>query len=54
MGLAAVVAGLLEADWLPEQVTNWLSVVYLDDEVMGVSCETIYRSLLVQTRGGLR
>ena len=50
-GLAAVVSGLLEADWSPEQIATMLPIVYLDDESMRVSHETIYQSLFVLGRG---
>jgi IS30 family transposase len=52
--LAAVVAGLLEADWSPQQIAAMLPSLYPDDEAMRVSHETIYQSLFVQTRGELR
>ena len=52
--LGAVVAGLLEADWSPEQIAAMLPNLYPDDDAMRVSHETIYQSLFVQTRGELR
>ena len=52
--LGAVVAGLLEADWSPQQIAAMLPILYPDDEAMQVSHETIYQSLFVQTRGELR
>lgn len=52
--LGAVVAGLLEADWSPEQIAAMLPILYPDDDAMRVSHETIYQSLFVQTRGQLR
>jgi IS30 family transposase len=52
--LGAVVAGWLEADWSPEQISAMLRVAYPSDEAMRVSHETIYQSLFVQTRGELR
>ena len=52
--LGAVVAGLLEADWSPQQIAAMLANLYPDDDAMRVSHETIYQSLFVQTRGELR
>ena len=52
--LGAVVAGLLEADWSPQQIAAMLPILYPDDDAMRVSHETIYQSLFVQTRGELR
>ena len=52
--LAAVVSGLLEADWSPQQIAAMLPELFPDDERMRVSHETIYQSLFVQTRGELR
>lgn len=52
--LSAVVTGLLEADWSPQQVAAMLPILYPDDQAMRVSHETIYQSLFVQTRGELR
>lgn len=52
--LGAVVTGLLEADWSPQQIAGMLPVLFPDDEAMRVSHETIYQSLFVQTRGELR
>jgi len=52
--LGAVVAGLLEADWSPQQIAAMLPILYPADEAMRVSHETIYQSLFVQTRGELR
>jgi IS30 family transposase len=52
--LGAVVAGLLEADWSPQQIAVMLPNLYPDDDAMRVSHETIYQSLFVQTRGELR
>lgn len=52
--LGAVVAGLLEADWSPQQIATMLPNLYPDDDAMRVSHETIYQSLFVQTRGELR
>ena len=41
-------------DWSPEQISGWLKLTYPDNEGLRVSPETIYKSLLVQTRGLLR
>ena len=40
--------------WSPEQIAASLPSEYPDDSEMRVSHETIYRSLFVQARGGLR
>lgn len=52
--LALVVAGLLAANWSPQQIAAMLPDLYPDQDGMRVSHETIYRSLFVQTRGELR
>jgi len=52
--LRAAVAAKLELQWSPEQIAAWLVVEFPDVEQMRVSHETIYLSLFVQTRGGLR
>jgi transposase, IS30 family len=52
--LAAVVSGLLEADWSPAQISAMLPNLYPGDDGMRVSHETIYKSLFVQGRGELR
>ena len=52
--LAAVVRGLLEADWSPQQIAAMLPLLYPGDEAMRVSHETVYQSLFVQGRGLLR
>lgn len=52
--LGAVVGGLLEADWSPQQIAAMLPLLYPDEDGMRVSHETIYQSLYVQTRGQLR
>ena len=44
----------LHAKDSPEQISRRLIVLFPDDERMRVSHETIYRSLYVQGRGGLR
>ena len=52
--LARLVAAKLELDWSPQQIAGWLKVAFPDDGSMQVSHESIYRSLFVQARGGLR
>ena len=44
----------LEELWSPEEIANRLRVDFLDNEVMQVSHETIYKTLYVQGRGELR
>jgi IS30 family transposase len=48
------VAGKLQLDWSPEQISAWLKMQFPDDESMRVSHETIYRTLFVQARGALK
>jgi IS30 family transposase len=52
--LAAVVAGELTEYWSPQEISGRLKRDFPDDEEMRVSHETIYQTLFVQTRGGLR
>ena len=52
--LAGYVADQLEARLSPEQIEGRLKLDFPDDEGMRVSDETIYRSLYLQGRGGLR
>ena len=52
--LRAVVEAKLALRWSPEQIAGWLPLAYPSDPVLGVSHETIYLSLLVQSRGALR
>ena len=52
--LRAIVEEKLEDDWSPQQISRWLRRVFADDPELQVSHETIYMSLFVQTRGGLR
>lgn len=49
-----VVAGLLQANWSPQQISALLPGLFPDREDWRVSHETIYQSLFVQTRGELR
>jgi IS30 family transposase len=44
----------LLARWSPQQIAARLVYDYPDDPIMRVSHETIYRTLFVQARGGLR
>ena len=41
-------------DWSPEQISGRLKRRYPDNQAMQISHETIYRSLCVQARGGLK
>jgi IS30 family transposase len=52
--LAAVVTEGLCRRWSPKQIVARLRVEFPHDERMRISHETIYRSLYVQGRGGLR
>lgn len=52
--LRAIVEAKLEERWSPQQISAWLSMTYPDNKEMHVSHETIYMSLFVQGRGGLR
>ena len=49
-----LVQGGLDCKWSPEQIVRRLREDFPDDDQMQVSHETIYRSLYVQGRGGLR
>jgi IS30 family transposase len=49
-----VVAGLLQANWSPQQIATMLPDLYPQREDWRVSHETIYQSLFVQSRGELR
>jgi hypothetical protein len=51
--VAAVERGLGDR-WSPQQISARLKVDHPDDEMMRISHETIYQSLYVQSRGGLR
>lgn len=44
----------LRIDWSPQQIAQWLKARYPGDPQMQVSHETIYRTLYVQARGGLK
>ena len=52
--LRAIVAAKLELCWSPGQIAGWLAENFPDDPEMGVSHETIYLSLFVQSQGALR
>ena len=52
--LAAWVEERLALRWSPQQIAATLVVGFPDDEEMRVSHETIYQTLFVQARGGLR
>ena len=52
--LGAVVDALLAKRWSPEQIRNWLRREHPGDDRWVVSVETIYKSLYVQARGGLK
>jgi IS30 family transposase len=44
----------LELRWSPQQISGWLTDTYPDDQEMRVSHETIYLTLFIQARGGLK
>src|SRR5450631_4044813 len=48
------VTSKLILDWSPQQISGWRKTEYSKDEGMGVSHETIYRSLFIQGRGVLK
>ena len=50
----AMVEDKLELWWSPQQISAWLRDAYPSDEEMRVSHETIYQTLFIQARGGLR
>ena len=52
--LRELVAGKLDEEWSPEQISGWLARTYPGEQDLQVSTETIYRSLFVQARGVLR
>ncbi|MFQ5524556.1 MAG: IS30 family transposase [Acidimicrobiia bacterium] len=52
--LRNVVEDKLELRWSPQQISRWLRRTYPDDEAMHVSHETIYLTLFIQARGGLK
>jgi IS30 family transposase len=52
--LRVLVEAKLEVRWSPQQISGWLAVTFPDEPELRVSHETIYQSLFVQSRGGLR
>jgi hypothetical protein len=52
--LRAIVEELLTERWSPQQIAGWLARTYPGDEEMRVSHETIYLTLFIQARGGLK
>jgi IS30 family transposase len=52
--LQQIVASTLAWEWAPEQVAGWLKLEFPEQDTMRVSHETIYRSLFIQARGGLK
>jgi IS30 family transposase len=52
--LANMVAAKLQLQWSPEQISGWLKHLFNDAEEYRVSHETIYRTLYIQARGGLK
>jgi len=52
--LRHVVKDKLTLRWSPQQISGWLRHTYPADEGMHVSHETIYLTLFIQARGGLK
>ena len=52
--LRAEVEDKLAVRWSPQQISGWLRHTYPEDEAMHVSHETIYLTLFIQARGGLK
>jgi IS30 family transposase len=52
--LGDIVEDRLEHSWSPQQIAGWWKVGYPNSPEMHVSHESIYRTLFVQSRGGLR
>jgi IS30 family transposase len=52
--LREVVEAKLALRWSPQQISGWLKLTYPDEPEMGVSHESIYLSLFIQSRGALR
>ena len=52
--LRRVVEEKLSVRWSPQQISRWLVVTYRGVEEMQVSHETIYVTLFIQARGGLK
>lgn len=52
--LRQCVAGKLQLQWSPQQISAWLVRIFPAEQSMWVSHETIYRTLFVQARGALK
>ena len=52
--LRSVVEEKLQVRWSPQQISRWLGDTYRGVEEMQVSHETIYLTLFIQARGGLK
>ena len=52
--LRLLVEDKLRGWWSPPQISRWLARTYPDDREMRVSHETIYLTLFIQARGGLK
>ncbi len=52
--LRQVVEDQLAVRWSPQQISSWLNQAYPGDQEMRVSHETIYLTLFIQARGGLK
>jgi len=52
--LRAEVEDKLVLRWSPQQISGWLKHTYPDTEAMHVSHETIYLTLFIQARGGMK
>jgi IS30 family transposase len=52
--LQRAVAGRLQRNWSPQQISVWLERQYPADQTMRVSHEAIYRTLFIQARGALK
>ena len=52
--LRGAVEEKLAIRWSPQQISGWLRHTYPDDQEMWVSHETIYLTLFIQARGGLK
>ncbi len=52
--LRLVVEDKLRDRWSPQQISGWLARTYPGDQEMYVSHETIYLTLFIQARGGLK
>ena len=52
--LRAEVEDKLAVRWSPQQISRWLARTYPGDEATHVSHETIYLTLFIQARGGLK